>query len=486
MKIWHPAERSAEVRDGQVRPATATTTPAATPVVDDHSVAVLPFEDLSEKKDQAYFSDGLSSELIDLLAKVPGLRVTARMSSFYFKGKQATLQDVALALHVTHVLEGTVRSSGQNLRITTDLVNVASGAPVWSETYDRKLDDIFKIQDDIAGSVVGALKVSLLGKAIPHATPTESAAAYTAFLKCTEAFMMFESREGVAATVADCQAAADLDPKFAPSWIALGDAVRAQFVSFAQTTYPVARARATAALQRALVLEPDSPKPHASLGELLYQMDFDPAAAQVEMQKARALDPTGAETNWLAGYSASVECRFDDALAAYRLEKERNPLFTDLPLQIGNVYYRKGDLKQARASYRATLELVSQTGSVHYRLGLVALLAKDPNGALAEFEQEPDPEFHAVGLPMAYDALGRKADADLALANAEEVAGQGAAYQVALIYAARKDKEQAFAWLDRAYAQRDAGMLWIKCEPFLKDLRPDPRYQTLLRKMHLD
>jgi TolB-like protein len=150
----------------------------------DKSVAVLPFEDLSENKDQAYFSDGLSGELIDLLAKVPGLRVPARTSSFYFKGKQATLQEIAKALNVTHVLEGTVRKSGQTLRITTDLVRVDTGTPMWSETYDRKLDDIFKIQDDIAGSVVSALKVSLLGGTVPRATPTANSAAYTAYLNC--------------------------------------------------------------------------------------------------------------------------------------------------------------------------------------------------------------------------------------------------------------------------------------------------------------
>jgi len=476
---WRAAERAANA--GGSQPALAT------PAAAERSVAVLPFEDLSEKKDEAYFSDGLSTELIDLLAKIPGLRVTARVSSFYFKGRQATLQDIAHALNVTHVLEGTVRSSGQNLRITTDLVSVASGAPVWSETYDRKLDDIFKIQDDIAGSVVGALKVSLMGKAIPHATPTANTAAYTAFLRCEESFLTRESREGIAAAIAACQQAVDLDPNFAPAWLGLGGSIEVQFAGYGgQADYQTARARAFAAFERALALEPNSAAPHAMLAALIYQMDFDPAAAQIEMHKARALDPSGTEGSWLGGYIASVECRFDDALDAYRTERLRNPLDTDLPLQIGNVNYRRGRLEEARAGYRDSLAISAQTGSVHYRLGLVALLAGDPNGALAEFEQEPDQEFHAVGLPMAYDALGRKAEADRALTNAEQVAAQGAAYQIALIYAARKDGGKAFAWLDRAYAQHDTGMLWIKCEPFLKDLRTDPHYRILLHKMHLD
>jgi tetratricopeptide (TPR) repeat protein len=181
-----------------------------------------------------------------------------------------------------------------------------------------------------------------------------------------------------------------------------------------------------------------------------------------------------------------VQCRFDYALAALERSRARDPLFTDVHIQMGNVNYRRGRLAEAAAAYHTALALDEHAGSVHYRLGLVALLQGDPTAALAEFEQEPDPDFHSVGLPLAYDALGRKADAESALAHAESTAAMGAAYQIALIYAARKDADDAFRWLDRAYRQRDAGMLWIKGEPLLKDLRPDPRFQKLLHQMHLD
>jgi len=299
-----------------------------------NSVAVLPFEDLSEKKDQAYFSDGLSSELIDLLAKVPGLRVPARVSSFYFKGRQATLQDIAQALHVSNVLEGTVRSSGQKLRITTDLVNVATGSPVWSQTYDRSLDDIFKIQDEIAASVVGALKVSLFGVAIPQAVATANTTAYTAFLQCREYFRGNESREGAAAAVDECQRAVDLDPNFAPGWLLLAEVLRAQFVSFGETDFKVARARIGAAVDRALTLAPQSAAPHQTLALVLYQMDFDPAAAEMEVRKAVALDPDATGQYLNNGYLASIECRFDEALRAFALERDRNPLSVDVRIQL--------------------------------------------------------------------------------------------------------------------------------------------------------
>ena len=452
----------------------------------DRSVAVLPFEDLSEKKDQAYFSDGLSSELIDLLAKIPGLRVPARVSSFYFKGKQATLPEIAHALNVAHLLEGTVRTSGQNVRITADLVNVGSGSPIWSQTYDRKLEDIFKIQDEIADSVVGALKVSLLGAAPPRATPTANTAAYTAYLKCQESSAETATREGRSAAVAECQQAVDLDPNYAPAWVTLADSLRTQFVAFGDGNIEVARARVVNAIERALALDPRSAAAHQGLAVALYQLDFDPAAAELEVQKAVAIDPTVPGLDWLKGYIASVQCRFEDALRAFADERARNPLAIDTPLQVGNTYYRSGDLDAARNAYLSVLALRPVTGSVHYRLGLVSLLRHDPATALAEFEHEPDPDFHATGLPIAYDAMGRKAEADQALAAAEQIAANGASYQVALAYAARGDIEKTFVWLDRAYAQHDAGMLWIKGEPFLKNLHADARFQTLLHKMHLD
>jgi len=466
---------------GPARGAGATAAPSPDPI--QPSVAVLPFEDLSEQKNQAYFSDGLSSELIDLLAKVPGLRVPARMSSFYFKGKAATLQDIAHALSVRHVLEGTVRSSGQSLRITTDLVSVETGTPVWSQTYDRKLEDIFKIQDDIAGSVVAALKISLLRRPLT-VKPTANTAAYQAYLQCYESSYN-SSRDAAAATIRYCEQSVALDPDYAPAWTGLAFSYLTAFAGFGMYPYPVAREHMLAAAQRAIQLDPTFAAAHLALAQLYYQMDFDPAAAEVEIKRALALDLDAVDSNWLEGYIASIQCRYDDARRAFAVSQARDPLWTEDPLQIGNVGYRSGRYEDAKAGYRQALEIDPLVVSVHYRLGLVALLERDPTTALAEFEREPDPDFHAVGPPMAYDALGRKAEADRALAAAERTT-KGAAYQIALIYAARKDQQKTLEWLERAYAARDVGMLWIKGEPFLEFLKAEPRFQALLHKMHLD
>jgi TolB-like protein/tetratricopeptide (TPR) repeat protein len=450
----------------------------------DKSVAVLPFEDLSENRDQGYFSDGLSGELIDLLAKVPGLRVPARTSSFYFKGKQATLQEIAKALNVTHLLEGTVRKSGQNLRITTDLVRVDTGSPMWSETYDRKLDDVFKIQDDIAGAVVSALKVSLLGGTVPRATPTANSAAYTAYLKCWKGG---DNREAMALALKSCEDAVALDPNFAPGWLGLASILQGQFSAFGDAgAYEVVRPKIQAAIERALALDPKDGDAHLVLALVYATLDLRLSDAKDELQRASSLDPQLPFRSWMTGYFADVEGRYDEAIVALEVERKHDPLDLQVNLEMGNTYYRWGKLSEAANAFRAALGLDASAGTLHYRLGLVALAQGDPTAALAEFEQEPDRDFRAVGPPLALYALGRKAEADRALAAAELSAAQGAAYQIALIYAARKDTDGAFKWLDRAYAQRDTGMLWMKFDPLLRDLRPDPRFQALLRKLHLE
>jgi TolB-like protein len=478
-----PASAAPTLPAGAATTRTATA-PTAPSVPAAQSVAVLPFEDLSEKKDQGYFSDGLSSELIDLLANVQGLRVPARMSSFYFKGKAATLQDIAHALNVSHVLEGTVRSSGQNLRITTDLVSVDTGTPIWSQTYDRKLDDIFKIQDDIAGSVVSALKISLLRRK-PVARPTANPAAYRAYLQCYDEGYS-ESREAAAAGIRYCEQSVALDPTYAPAWTGLAFSYITAFSGFGMYSYSVARDHILAAAQRAIALDPNFAAAHLALAQLYYQMDFDPAAADVEIKRAIALDLDSSDAKWLEGYLASIQGRYDEARSALATAQSHDPLWSEISLQLGNVGYRSGRYDDAKAGYRSALDIEPKIGSVHYRLGLVALLEHDPATALAEFEREPDRDFRAVGLPMAYDALGRKADADRAIVAAERAAAtMGAAYQMALVYAARKDSVKTLEWLERAHTQRDPGMLWIKGEPFLRFLEPEPRFQTLLREMHL-
>ena len=458
-----------------------TTAPAIRP---QKSIAVLPFIDESEKKDQEYFSDGLSDELIDLLAKTPGLRVPARTSSFYFKGKQATLAEIGKALNVSHVLEGSVRKSGSALRISAELVNVADDARVWSETYDRTLDDVFKVQDDIANSVVAALKVSMLGEARPRAAPTTSSEAYLHFLRAQEAALE-GSRGASANALAELEQAVAIDPAFAEAWTILATLRINGFVSAGIGTYESVRAAAMSDLQRSLSLNPQLAATHAELGRLYYQLDWNPAAAQPELRRALALDPNNAQALWVSGYFDDAEGRFDQAIAIHQKLRGNDPLGVDNYRQLGNAYYRAGRLDEGAAILTEAIMRFPEQRTGHYRLGLILLAQNKPEAALKQFELESDPDFKRLGVPLALDRLGRRAEADsyLAQALADKEARDGAAYQIALVYAARGDRDAAFQWLERAFRQRDAGMLWMKYDPLMKALADDPRFISLVERM---
>ena len=452
------------------------------------SIAVLPFTDLSEKKDQEYFSDGLSEELIDLLGKVPGLRVPARTSSFYFKGKQATLAEIGKALNVTHVLEGSVRKSGKTLRITTELVSVADDSRVWSETYDRQLDDVFKVQDDIAGSVVTALKVSVLGEPVLRAAPTVSSDAYLHYLRAVA-----ESNDGgradtMESVVSELQQAIKIDPSFAQAWLMLGQVRISGFVSTGYGgDYAAVRPGALEALQRALSIDPDLAPAHVQLARLYYMMDWDIDAAHRELARAIALQPNEPSAFWLSGYIADSEGRFDEAIAAHLKGRDIDPLQVDNYRQLGNAYYRAGRLEEGAAILSEAIARFPTARTTHYRLGLIRLAQHRPEDALAEFNHlEMDADFHKVGPPLALDALGRKAEADHALTEilASKSITASAAYQVGLIYAHRGDADHAFQWLERGLKQRDAGMHWMKFDPLLRSLSADPRFKALLAQMH--
>jgi TolB-like protein/Tfp pilus assembly protein PilF len=472
-----------------VAPTPAATTGVTAPEADtsaplEKSIAVLPFADLSEKKDQEYFSDGLAEEILDQIAKVPGLHVIARTSSFTFKGKSEDISTIAKKLHVANILEGSVRKSGTHLRVTTQLIRAKDSENYWSETYDRELKDVFQVQDEITSAVVAALKVSLMAST-PRATPTANTDAYWAYLKCLAASQI-ESRESIQEAVSLCASAVELDPNFAPGWDLLGNMYRTRYVAFGDGNYQKSRDEAYAAIQRAITLSPKSANAHLNLANIYYQMDFNVAAASAELRRAAELEPPNAFAYWMTGYIADTEGRFDEALQDFQRARELNPLGIDAYVQAGNAYYRAGKLSESANSFQEVLALQPAIGSVHYRLGLVHLRQGDAAAALRDMQQEPDPDFHALGIPMALYALGRRQEADAALATAEKTASAGAAYQVAIAYAGRRDTAHTLQWLERAYEIRDAGMLWLKADPMLDFVRNESRFRILLAKMHFN
>jgi serine/threonine protein kinase/Tfp pilus assembly protein PilF len=461
-----------------------STAVATTSIISEKSIAVLPFVDVSEKKDQEYFSDGLSEELIDLLAKVPGLHVPARTSSFYFKGKPENIETIAGKLRVANILEGSVRKSGDQLRISVQLIRVDTGDHLWTETYERKVDDIFKIQDDIAGEVVRALKVSLLGTAIPKATGTANISAYTLYLQARSIYQRGAHADYEKA-IKLLQEAIKLDPKFALAWAALSDVYVNDLTMGKPRPVAEVRVDAYAAAERALLVDPRLSQAHSAKGLLLYELDWDWNAALAQFQEAIALDPSDGTALRRAAAVARTQGRLDEALQLCLAAIARDPLDTWDYLHLGNIRYRKGEFAEAAAAYRKVIDLNPSLMAAHFELGLVLLAQGKPEAALTEMYAVTDSGAHLAGVTLALDRLGRKSEADAALAILEEKYGNEWAYDIARAYATRGDRERAFAWLDRAYRQHDGGLTDIKGDPLLKALESDLHYKVILRKMKL-
>jgi TolB-like protein/DNA-binding winged helix-turn-helix (wHTH) protein/Tfp pilus assembly protein PilF len=458
-------------------------TPAST-VVSDKSIAVLPFVDMSEKKDQEYFADGMAEEIIDRLAKVPELHVPARTSSFYFKGKATKIPDIARELNVAHVLEGSLRKSGNHLRITAQLVRADNGYHVWSQTYDRELDDVFMVQDEIAGAVVRALKLSLLEGTSPRPIPTSSTEAYTLYLQA-RSIALRGGQADYEEAIGYLQRALRLDPKFAAAWAELANDRVDNFLWQASTPYQEVRAEAQNAAEQALKLDPDLSDGHLAMAKILFYIDWSWDAAEVEFNHALALDPGNADALRHKSYLAYALGRYDQAPQLAQSALAQDPLNSWNYFNIGEVHFVKGSFAEAEAAYRKALELNPTGAGIHARLGFTLLARGEPAAALAEMEQDTDERFRDTSRPYALDALSRTSDADRELAIVEKKYAARAAVNIADFYACRKDLDRAFEWLDRAYRQHDAELTSLKGSPCTKNLETDPRYKALRRKMKL-
>jgi TolB-like protein/DNA-binding winged helix-turn-helix (wHTH) protein len=467
-------------------PADQRMTPAATAFFD-KSIAVLPFADMSEKKDQEYFADGLSEELIDMLTKVPELRVPARTSSFYFKGKQATIADIAKALGVAHVLEGSVRKSGNTLRITAQLVRVDNGYDVWSETYDRPLDDIFKIQDEIAAAVVTALRVHMLPMQQPsdrEELRTGNLAAYNLYLQGRQSYNQGDTA-GYQHAVTAFQAAIALDPRYPAAY---ADLALAQFWLASDETpsadYGAAALdRAFAAAAKAVELAPGLAAGYSARGFLRAVSRFDFAGAQVDMDKAVALSPGDADILHRSAVLLAVLGKLPAAIAREQQALALDPLSGEICMRLGFFLAANQQLAQARESYEKALVIAPNSTRARYHLGELDLLENQPEQALAAFRQTGLGSFSLVGQAKAQFSLGH---VDVSQRFIEQlIAKQESPYQIAEVYGWRGEKEQAFEWVERAYEERDMGLTWLKIDTDLRSLHGDARFRALVRKMNL-
>jgi serine/threonine protein kinase/TolB-like protein len=465
--------------------AQVTVSAAATNLVSDKSIAVLPFVDMSEKKDQEYFSDGLSEELIGMLTNIPDLRVPARTSSFYFKGKQATIADIAKALGVAHVLEGSVRKSGDTLRVTAQLIRVDNGYHVWSETYDRKLDDIFKIQDEIAGAVVTALKIHLLPAQQPAAHEelrTANFAAYNLYLQGRQSYNQ-GNIAGYQAAVGDFRAVIALDPHYA---VAYADLAIAQGWIADDSGSAADLQRALATGEKAVALAPGLAAGYSARGFLRTAFQFDFAGAQADLDEALAISPGDAKNLHRSAILLAVLGKLPEAIATEQKALALDPLSAEICMRLAYFFVANRQLAQARPLYEKALAIAPNSELARFHLGELALLENQPEQALAVFRQSEREPRGLAGQAEAQYSLGHRDVSRRFLEQLIAKYANSAAAQIAQVYAWEGDQDRAFEWLEKCYTQHDAGLVFIKVEPGLRGLdRNDPRYKALLQKMKL-
>ena len=462
------------------------------------SIAVLPFVNRSASADDEYFSEGLADELLNVLSKIKGLRVTARTSSFQFKATRDDVATIGRKLNVATLLDGSVRKAGNRVRINVELVNVADSSHLWSETYDRTLDDILAVQDDIAQSVVRELRAALLGEdpdaRAPRELSGEVAAAGRGRGKNGESHRLYlqgryfverGTREETEEGMAYLRRAIEADPSFALAW---AEVARAWLNNANGAWVPprTAAARARQAAERALELEPDLAEGYARLGAIQRNWEWDWRAADSSYRRALDLAPGSSVALEGAGVLAESFGRFEEAIGLMQRAVEQDPLSSGAYSNLALVYLAADYLAEAEQACRKAMALSPQRICLHSHLALILLARGGEREALTAALAEPEEVYRLLALAIVHDAAGRRESADEALGALIARHARDWAYQVAEIYAARGARDEAFEWLDRAYAARDAGLADLRPDPLLRSLHGDPRWEAFLKKMGLE
>ena len=453
----------------------ATPSPAPAP-----SIAVMAFEDLSAGRDQTYFADGVSEELLNRLSQVQGLRVAGRSSSMSFKGKSATIAQIGEALDVAHVLEGTVRREGKRLRVSVQLSKASDGFQLWSHSYDRQVDDIFAVQDDIAGAVVEALKLRLLSAA-SRGRHQPSFEVFDQYLIARQALARSDpdsfrlSREAFGKAVA-------MDPDYAEAWSGL--AMAQSFVA-SMDPDPAAAARGKAeamrAAERAIALDPTLGDAYGARGYLRGKNELDWAGALADTEKAVSLDPNDGRNQLRYGFLLAAMDRLPEARAAFEAGIRVDPLLTPTWFWLGRVAAAQGDYPAAKRALNRVLAIEPQSTDARGYLGVIDLLQGKAGQALPVFQALKRP-YSAL---MARYTLGERDGLEAELAAVGAADHGSSPYSMALVYSWMGNQDKAFEWLDRAIEVRDTGIQVLTYDPGLRRLREDPRYRRLLARLKL-
>ena len=468
------------------RPAAPIVGTPAAPLafaIPENSVAVLPFIDMSENRDQEYFSDGLSEELIAQLTRVKGLRVPARTSSFYFKGKQTTIAEIAKMLGVLYVLEGSVRKSGDNIRVTANLIRVDSGYQLWSRDLlwkaRRHLQDAgrdIRSRGRSAEAVVSGRAYQGGGRRRERrslhavsAVSRQSGAAITA-------------GSGTSRALPEAGAAHST-----PALLRRGRCMprrRTILYEAGGISFQQAADEAREAAARAIALDPRLCAAHMAMARVHAFFDWDWDAMNADIKLARRFDPNDSDALRYAGVHALIRGNPDEAIDVLRSAVDRDPLEGANYMILGAAYLAAGRWQQSRQAFERSAHLNPLLGG-HSGMGEALLIGKEPAEALAMYELAQTEEERLTGRALALFALGRQGAADEALAELARRFADTESYSIAMIHAYRGEVDQAFTWLERAYERRNRNVGWLKSSPLLHNLKGDPRYEAMLRKLKL-
>jgi TolB-like protein/tetratricopeptide (TPR) repeat protein len=452
------------------------------------SIAVLPLRNESGEPGQQYFSDGISEDLITALSQLPGIKVIGRTSAFQFRDSKEDSRSIGAKLGVRHLLEGSVRKSGDVIRVSAELIDTADGSTQWSERYDRPYKDLFTVQDEITHAVAAALQTKLLSGQ-PPAVPSErppggSLDAYNAVLQgrfFSERHTDADSRKAVEFF----DQATTLDPHYALAWAELSRALSGlagEYLAGAEAHEAYVRARATA--DRALALAPDLPAAHLARGFVLQNLDFNWSGAEAEFREALKLAPNGDAKFALSNQLASIG-RLEEAIAMVREVLAVEPLRANTYNWLAMFLLGQDRLDEAEKANRRAIELRPNSSWLHQTLALIQVRRGNAAAALEAARAEPPGPWQNIAMAMATQASGDHAAAEAALRKLIAEDAGVSAYQIAQVYALRNDAKSTFEWLDRAYENRDGGIGFLLYDPFLMRYRDDPRMAAYCHKVGL-
>jgi TolB-like protein/Tfp pilus assembly protein PilF len=453
------------------------------------SIAVLPLTNESGDAKEQYFSDGISEDLITALSQFPGLKVIGRSSSFQFRDSKEDSRSIGAKLQVAHLLEGSVRRSGDVVRVSAELIKSEDGSTQWSERYDRPYKDLFALQDEITRAVTGALRTKLLpgehAAAQSERPPGGSLDAYNAFLQ-GQFYYSRNTEADLRKAVESYSQATELDLRYALAWSWLSQAwtgLAGEFLEGRSAQEAYAKGRAAA--DRALSLAPELANAHLARGNVLLNVEFDSRGAEAEFRRAMELAPNDGSAKYHVGTQLAASGELDQAIELTRQALATEPLRANWYNWLAAYLCGLNRLDEAERAIRRAIELQPGAVSYHYTLAIIEIQRGNAPAALAAAQQEPAGVWRDNALALAQQIGGDRSAADAALKALIDKDAGLSAYQIAQAYALRNDANETFAWLDRAWSNRDPGLTSLLYDPFILRYKDDPRFATFCRKVGL-